>query len=57
MEDNVKKIICVCVCETGSLCCIVETDGTLNYNGKNKNHLKIIKNIFKFLKEKINKIK
>ena len=47
----------MCVCETGSLCCIVETDGTLNYNGKNKNHLKIIKNIFKFLKEKINKIK
>ena len=28
------------ICRTGSLCCIVEIDRTLeiNYNGKNKNH-------------------
>ena len=30
----------MCVCVTGSLCCIVEID-KINYNGKNKNHKKI----------------
>ena len=38
--------VCVCMCVAGSLCCTVEIDRTLeiNYNGKNKNHLKRKKN-------------
>ena len=37
-EDNVRKRTFMCVCETGSLWCIVEN--WQNTNGKNKNHLK-----------------
>ena len=43
MEDKERKRIYICM--TGSLCCRVEIDRTLqiNYNGKNKNLKKIFK--------------
>ena len=42
MWEKEHIYVCGCVCVTGSLCCAVEIDKTLwiNYNWKNKNHLK-----------------